>query len=215
MDEDDRGSLFLGNYTKDEHHAATVYRSGDGGLTWSRAYCHENNHHIHTVRWDDHAKRLYIAYGDGPSGGQACSDDRGRSWTILAEGAGQGHTDVALTPDWVFWGSDDQGALVWRQDRLSGRSEPLLGSHQCIWFTVAGESRIYVGSMTSTRVAAQRAALLASPDQGATWQKIMETEPASRGFEKGFTAESRNLSAAGWLYFSAEDRSYRVRALPD
>jgi len=218
MDEDDDGSLYAGNYTKDARHVATLYKSTDGGRSWTEVFRHEANHHIHTVRWDERAKRLYIAYGDGPTRGQAYSDDRGATFQILAQGPDQGHTDVAFTDDYVLWASDDQSGRVYRVSRTSGAAETLLGWSQFMWFAVADGPQVYIGTVTSSRFGGERAALLASSDQGNTWQKVLETALSHGPYAQGWYAESREASAGGWLYCTGGDesgpKSYRVRRLP-
>jgi len=209
MEEDDQGSLYAGNYNKVPGQVATLYKSTDGGITWNVIFQEPDNDHIHTVRWDDRAKRLYIAYGDGPTRGQAYSDDRGGSFQVLDSGRGQGHTDVAFTTDYVIWAADDGKGHIWRTDRRKGATEMLLGRSQYMWWAVAGDEQVYIGTMASQ--AGDRACLLASTDQGTTWQKLIETSPADADYGQGFVAESRNLSAAGWLYCAAEGVSYRVR----
>lgn len=212
MDEDELGNLYAGNYIKDDQHAATLYKSADGGATWTEIFRDASNQHIHTVRWDDQAKRLYIAFGDNSATrGQAYSDDRGATFTILAQGRGQGHTDVAFTLDYVFWASDDQSGRILRVERQTGRMQALTGLSQFMWFAVAGGQQVYVGTMASQKAGGERAALLASADQGETWQKLLETEPSAGAYEQGFNAESRALSADGWLYCSGGGASYRIR----
>lgn len=212
MDEDDRGTLYAGNYIKDDQHVATLYKSTDGGVSWTEVFRDASNQHIHTVRWDDRAKQLYIAFGDNSATrGQAYSDDRGATFSVLAEGRDQGHTDVTFTNDYVFWASDDQSGRVFRVDRQTGFTEPLMGVSQFMWFAVADSRQVYVGTMTSQKAGGERAALLASADQGNTWQKLMETEPSRGAYDQGFNAESRNLSAAGWLYCAGGGVSYRIR----
>ncbi len=215
MDEDDLGNLYAGNYVKDAEHVATLHKSADGGATWTIAWQDARNHHIHTVRWDDRAKRLYIAYGDTSAArGQAYSDDRGATFTTLAEGRKEGHTDVAFTRDYVIWASDDQTGRILRVARNTGRTHTLEGSPQFMWFAVAGDEQVYVGTMTAAREGGQRAALLASEDQGATWRKLIETGVSDGPYGQGFIAESRALSAGGWLYCWGGGQSYRVRRAP-
>ncbi len=215
LTEDDQGALYLGNYIKTEGTIATLYKSTDDAATWQEIWHDPLNHHIHTVRWDDLSGRLYIAFGDSRWRGQAHSDDRGDTFTIEARGPHQGHTDVAFTTDYIFWGSDDQSGRLFRVSRQTGQSETLLAGSQFMWFTVAHAQQVYVGTVTSDPAGGERAALLASPDQGQTWQKLIETDPSAGGYDQGFGAESRHLTANGWLYCtSVATPSYRLRRTP-
>jgi hypothetical protein len=211
MDEDDEGNLYAGNYIKDDEHVATLYKSQDQGLSWTEVFRQDDNQHIHTVRWDDRAGRLYVAFGDSRTRGQAYSDDRGATFTTIAQGPDQGHTDVACTDDYVFWASDDQSGRVFRVDRSTGASQALMGRSQFMWFAVAGDQQIYIGTGTSRKEGGERAALLASADQGNTWQKLLESELSAGPYDQGFYAESRVLTANGSLYCSDAHVSYRIR----
>jgi hypothetical protein len=218
MDEDDEGSLYAGNYTHDDQHIAALYKSTDDGLTWAVIWSDPLNQHIHTVRWDDADKRLYIAFGDGALRGRAYSDDRGATFHDLARHFHDGPTDGAFTDDFAFWGTDNGSGQLWRVSRTTGAQEELLGDSQYLWFTVAAGKQIFVGTVTSRQDGGERAALLASADQGATWLKLLETDESTGPYTRGFSAESRELSAGGWLYCTGgaegASKSYRVRLRP-
>lgn len=213
MTEDDLGNLYAGNYTKREGIDATVYKSTDGGVSWMDIYHQQENNHIHTLGWDDRAKRLHIAFGDTAQRGQAYSDDYGKTFTIVTQGRDEGNTDVAFTRDYVIWASDDQSGRVFRVNRETGDSETLMGYSQFMWFSVANDEQIYIGTMTSREEGGERACLLASSDQGTTWQKLLETDPSTGPYTQGFLAESRQLSDNGWLYCSDMNKSYRIRRI--
>jgi photosystem II stability/assembly factor-like uncharacterized protein len=213
MTEDDRGNLYIGNYCKTEGIDATVYKSTNGGVSWVDIYHQNENHHIHTIGWDDRAKRLYIAFGDTARRGQAYSDNYGETFKIIAQGRDEGNTDVAFTRDYVIWASDDQSGRVFRVSRETGNSETLMGQSQFMWFAVAKDEQIYVGTMTSKEEGGERACLLASSDQGTTWQKLLETDLSTGPYNQGFFAESRQLSSNGWLYCSNMNKSYRIRRI--
>lgn len=217
MDEDDLGNLYAGNYIKDAEHIATLYKSTDDGDTWSIVFTDAGNHHIHTVRWADDQKRLYIAFGDGATRGQAYSDDRGGTWKTIASAPDQGHTDVAFTSQHIIWASDDQSGRIFTVDKASGRTiQTVRDDLQFMWFAVAGGDQVFVGSAVSE--ADQHAVLVASSDGGMSWQKILSSpETATEAYSDGMIAESRYLSAGGWLYFTrsgATIQSYRVRKTP-
>lgn len=211
MDEDDQGNLYAGDYIKEKGYGATLYKSTDGGVTWTVVFHDPDNHHIHTVRWDDNLERLYIAYGDRRSRGQAYSDDRGQTWITLASGPDQGDTDVGLTTDYILWLSDNERGNILRENRQTGVADTVLTGRQYMWFIVTQADQVYVGTMASSRSHGEGAALLASADQGQTWQKLIATPPSQHSYDQGLSGESRNLSANGWLYCSDSQQSYRVR----
>ena len=215
MDEDDVGNLYAGNYMKDPEHVATLYKSADTGATWTPVFVDGATQHIHSVRWDQAGQRLYIAFGDGPERGQAYSDDRGATWQIIVRGPQEGDTDVALTRDFVFWCTDNGSGQIQRVDRATGATRVFAGVPQNVWFAVAAGEQIYAGTVTALEFGGDRAVLVASADQGQTWQKLSETALSTGPYSQGFFAESRELSAGGWLYCTGGDqhgpRSYRIR----
>lgn len=211
MEEDDQGNLYAGDYIKQEGYVATLYKSADGGATWTIVFRDPNNHHIHTVRWDNQYKRLYIAYGDRQSRGQAFSDDRGQTWVTIASGVDEGDTDVSLTNDYIIWLSDDASGRVFLANRGGGAVDGVLRGTQYMWFTVAQGDLIYIGTMASNHSRGKRAALLASSDQGQSWQKLIETPPSTQPYDQGLYGDSRHLSTNGWLYCTDPQQSYRIR----
>jgi hypothetical protein len=217
MTEDDRGAQYAGLYLKDAEHHAVIYKSEDRGVAWFVVFERPDNHHVHTVRWDDAAKRLYTAWGDTASRGQAYSDDRGATWVTIVTGPREGHTDVAFTRDYVVWCTDDQSGGIIRVGRADSRSEWLTGYTGFIWSGMARDTQLYVCTMTSLPNGGDRAALLASNDQGETWQKLLETSPSVEPYSRGVIAESRELTTDGWIYVTVADAvgpvSYRVRRM--
>jgi photosystem II stability/assembly factor-like uncharacterized protein len=213
MTEDDCGGLYAGNYCSWDGLPATVYKSEDEGVTWNAVFQTDDGKHIHTVGWDEIGKKLYVAWGDGAKRGEGYSADYGETFHVIARGPFQGHTDVAFTNNYMIWASDDQTGRVFRVSRKTGQSETLMGRSQFMWFAVADGEQIYVGTMTSKKEGGERAALLASSDQGSTWQKVLETDVSTGPYTQGFNAESRRLSANGWFYCSDMTQSYRIRRI--
>ena len=219
MEEEERsGALYAGWYPPRDHpsYYARVLRSLDEGASWQEVFAAEELDHVHAVRWDDRWRRLYIACGDTPRRGQAVSDDGGRSWQWLWRGAKQGHTDVALTANRVVWGSDDYlgRLLIAPRDNLHPGRTVLWAEGSQIWFVVAEERQVFAGTFVERSGSREPAVLLASPDEGDTWQKVLEFRDGELGC-KGLSGESRRLSRGGWLYFSTDTgASYRVRRRP-
>jgi len=138
--------------------------------------------------------------------------DFGKTFTKLPIGEIQGHTDVGITTDYILWGSDDGSGRVYRHYRGRDDYDIVLWGSQYIWFILSSGNQVYVGTMPSRK--GQRGALLASDNQGLTWQKILELDPPStKAYNQGFYGESRKITPNGWIFFSGSERSYRVRKL--
>jgi hypothetical protein len=217
MDEDEAtGTLYVGNYSPRHHpiEMATVYKSMDEGETWQPVFTDNRLDHIHTVRYDPIFDRMYIAAGDDSTPrGQAWSDDNGKSWKWIANGRGNGHTDLAFSDHFVFWGSDDWYGRIIRSTRAQvqeGETILFAKRHQ-IWWVVARNQQIYAGTFLEHPKSQSGAFLIASDNEGHTWQKLIEVGQAGPKL-KAFLGESRRLTSDGWVYFStSEGQSYRVR----
>lgn len=215
MAEDDRGRLYFGAYKHDSDSGpAQLFASDDDGEAWTEVFRDEGVTHIHTVRWDDRTERLYISFGDTrDERGQAVSTDRGKTFEILARGEDQGHTDIAFSRDYLFWGNDDGSGRLYRYDVQHKKGRALFAGDQFVWFIVADGDQVYAGTVPP-KTARTPAALLASSDQGETWQKILEVSVDDPAYLVGVRGDSRFLSSDGWLYFVAGSATYRVRRSP-
>jgi hypothetical protein len=201
MAQDAFGNVYAGNYVFGRESIATLYKSEDDGKTWKTVFRDKQNHHIHTVRVDETS--VYIAFGDtAEKRGQAFSPDGGASWQMLAQGPEQGHTDAVITEAFVFWGSDSKyGAATYRYNRRTKAEKVVLRGGQYVWWLAADTVHdiVYFGTMTARKTGGEKPVIMASRDQGRTWQKLMELGSSSRNYE-GFRCCSREVSKNGWLY---------------
>jgi photosystem II stability/assembly factor-like uncharacterized protein len=211
-------TIYAGVYTRKQRprYIAKLLKSADEGETWEIIFQNDRLDHIHSVRWDPKYRRLYLSAGDGAHRGQAYSEDAGKTWRWINAGGKQGHTDVAISENNVFWGSDDNLGRILRapRDPVRDGATILWASDHHVWWVIAEGRQLYAGTLTGERIKNTGAYLLASADEGNTWQKLLEDSDggAPRG---AFLAESRQLSAAGWLYCSTiSGKSYRVRRMP-
>jgi photosystem II stability/assembly factor-like uncharacterized protein len=211
-------TIYAGVYTRKERprYIARLLKSNDEGQTWQTIFEDSQLDHIHTVRWDPKYKRLYLSAGDGGRRGQAYSNDSGLTWHWINTGGKQGHTDVAISENNVFWGSDDNLGRILRAPRESvgdGRTILWASDHH-VWWVIAKGRQLYAGTLTGERKKYTGAYLLASADEGKTWQKLLEDSDGGAALG-AFQAESRELTAAGWLYCSTmSGKSYRIRRIP-
>lgn len=218
MDEDEAtNTLYAGNYSPRDHPVdmATIFKSNDEGKTWKKVFSDNRLDHVHTVRYDQEYRRIYIATGDTSYRGEAYSDDQGKSWQWIDTGRGNGHTDVAFTNKFVLWGSDDSYGRICYSPRnpVSDCKDILFGRYHQVWWIIAKSKQIYAGTFVDDAKSRSGAFLLASNNEGQTWQKLMEVGKPGAG-AKAFFGESRNISSSGWIYFiTSTGKSYRVKKL--
>ena len=210
------GQLVMGNYpgpiTQDgKRMSATIFISNDKGLTWTPREIDSRCWHVHTVRWDEERHRLYVAYGDGDHRGEGYIDWQNDRLVITGSGRGHGYTDSVIGPDFIIWGSDDQTGRVLRMSPDGKDSNIVLGWSQYIWWMTGDNQAIYLGTMPGMAGGGERAAVLASSDKGHTWQKLVESQPSRKAYDRGWHADSRQISQQGWIYFSNEETAFRIR----
>jgi hypothetical protein len=216
MTELEPGVLAMGNYpgrpaNSHEGPGATVYLSKDDGVTWKPIELSPNCFHVHTVRWDGSLKRLYVAYGDASDRGEGYLSWPDLKLTVTGSGRGHGHTDIAITRDHILWGSDDQTGRILRDNHTGTRLETLLGWSQYIWWINGQDEQVYLGTMPGKKTGGEKPVILASSDQGKTWQKLLEGSVSRKDYDHGWGADSRQLSPQGWIYFSNDETAYRIR----
>lgn len=219
---EDEGShtLYAGNYSQKRRPVfiAKVFKSNDEGRTWHTIFEDERLDHIHSIQWDAKYRNLYITAGDGIHRGQAYSPDYGNTWYWINSGGKQGHTDVAISERYVLWGSDDSLGRILRAPRQpvrDGRAVVWQPYHH-VWWIVAERRQIYVGTFTSKGKREYSGAfLIASDDEGETWQRLLVEPPYENALFSGFVNDSRRLSAEGWLYCATSSgRAFRIRRTP-
>jgi photosystem II stability/assembly factor-like uncharacterized protein len=211
--------LYAGNYSLQKHpvYMAKIFKSADEGKMWQTIFEDDRLDHIHSVAWDTKFQNLYLTAGDTSHRGQAYSPDHGHTWRWLNSGGKQGHTDVAISEQHVFWGTDDNLGRVLRAPRTPAQDgKPVLWQpYHHVWWIVAQGRQIYAGTLTGQGKKKYTGAfLLASADDGENWQRLLEDSDGKSRFD-AFNGESRRLSADGWLYFATmSGKSYRIRRSP-
>jgi len=215
-EDEERHVLYAGNYSPQKHPVfmAKIFRSADEGKTWQTIFADDRLDHVHSVAWDPLYHNLYLNAGDTSQRGQAYSSDDGETWHWLNAGGKQGHTDIAISDRHVFWGTDDNLGRILRAPRSPARDgDPVLWQpYHHVWWIVARGRQIYAGTLTGQGKKKYTGAfLVASPDEGETWQRLLEDGDGQSRLD-ALNGESRRLSADGWLYFATmTGKNYRVR----
>jgi hypothetical protein len=142
----------------------------------------------------------------------------GNTWHWINSGGKQGHTDVAISERYVLWGSDDNLGRILRAPRQPVRDgrAVLWQPYHHVWWIVADRRQVYAGTFTCKGKREYSCAfLIASDDEGETWQRLLEESYDENARVSAFVAESRRLSAEGWLYCAtASGRASRIRRTP-
>jgi len=221
MTEDEAShTLYAGNYSPQKHpvYMAKVFKSTDEGKTWLTVFANDQLDHIHSILWDAKYNRLYMSAGDSRRRGQAYSQDSGVTWHWINSGGKQGHTDLAISDHYVLWGSDDNLGRVIRAPRSPVQDGKTIvwEPYHHVWWLVAENRQIYAGTLTGEGKKKYTGAfLLASADEGKTWQKLLEDTDGGVALSV-FNAESRRLSTDGWLYCVTDSgKAYRIRHMPN
>ena len=208
--------IYAGNYSRQRHppFMAKLFKSVDQGKTWQTIFQDEQLDHIHSVAWDANYGILYLTAGDTRHRGQAYSSDYGKTWNWLNTGGKQGHTDVAISEHYVFWGTDDNLGRILRAPRKPVEDgHPILWQpYHHVWWIVVQGRQIYAGTLTGQGKKKYTGAfLMASADEGETWQRLLEESDGKSPLDV-FCGESRHLSADGWLYCATSGgKTYRIR----
>ena len=215
-EDEERHILYAGNYSPQRHpvYMAKIFKSADEGKTWQTIFADDRLDHIHSLAWDAKYETLYLTAGDTSHRGQAYSSDYGKTWRWLNSGGKQGHTDVAISEQHVFWGTDDNLGRVLRAPRTPAQDgQPVLWQpYHHVWWIVAQGRQIYAGTLTGQgKKKFTGAFLIASADDGESWQRVWEDSDGKSRLD-AFNGESRRLSAGGWLYGATmSGKTYRIR----
>ncbi|MDD2807206.1 MAG: hypothetical protein PHW95_01645, partial [Patescibacteria group bacterium] len=113
--EDDQGNLYTGQYSLVATGAAQLYKSADGGVTWSNISptAFSTARHIHYVYWDQYRNKLFVAIGDAGQNNVFVSDDHGATFSVW----GSAEQTVAIVSDqqYIYGVRDTAGSrFIWR-----------------------------------------------------------------------------------------------------
>jgi len=216
MCEDDRKRLYVGEYGGSwSDTCAFIYRSNDGGQTWSTVY-EGTGRHVHFLRYDRWNNVVYASIGDGEGRQQiitSCSG--GASWdTLSIDGCLAQPTDMMATEDHRIFGSDcgSETNCIYRtaDNETFDVTLPLDGQRNAYVWDIGGDPESFIIAGTVALMDAWSAvAMYASRDGGATWAvyKKLGTLPEWNGISDITKFDSR-----GHAYYSCGDPMHGCRA---
>jgi hypothetical protein len=126
-----KGSIYAGEYG-DPASPVLLWRSNDGGQTFSVAASFDDVRHIHSVQADPSVSgRIWVTIGDSVKQSRiGYSDDAGRTFKFITDGVYPRSRAVSLmfTRQAVYWGTDtpDVPAGLYRWDRKTKAIDQVL-----------------------------------------------------------------------------------------
>lgn len=197
MDEDSAGYLYAGEYSTGDgsETCAYIYKSVDNAANWTTIWNNpDSTRHIHFVKVDPYTDYIYASQDNAGAHKKIIrSVDGGANWTTLGSGDMRWcPTSVAFGSGYRLFGSDNAGE-VWAQGirktvddvNFTDVYVPPTTDRDVFWNGghVRSDGLIIFGSWTQANN--ERATIIASIDDGATWTilETMATGVGNRGFQ--------------------------------
>ena len=205
IDEDSKGRLFAGIYTRGQTKNARIYRSDDFGASWRSIFFDSKARHIHFVTVDKATDNIYASVGDKsvPESNVAYvlrSVDGGNNWKRILKHIPQIVAIKTIRGERLF-GTDDvgNGELYRTTDDKKFCKVLDTGAHSCCFWIRQDEvsGRIYA-SFVSGEAAKKTSGIYVSDDNGLTWSVY-------RSFKTNLPYEGSSRSSNfcnGIMYFS-------------
>jgi photosystem II stability/assembly factor-like uncharacterized protein len=205
IDEDANGKLFIGVYTRGKNKNAKIYRSTDGGASWTLVYFDSKARHIHAITVDKANNNVYATVGDKfvPESNIAYilrSEDSGNRWDKILKHLPQ-MVAVHAIPGARLFGTDDVGNGELYRSTDDKKTQKVLdtGAHSCgFWIRHDVASGRIFASFVSGEAPKKTTAIYQSHDKGLTWS-------IHRSFETNLPYEGSSRASnihKGTLYYS-------------
>jgi lipopolysaccharide/colanic/teichoic acid biosynthesis glycosyltransferase len=195
--EDSRGHLFAGTYTHGrEATLAVVYRSRDGGGSWSASYSDPSGRHVHAVAADPWRGAVYACVGDDfgrwKTKRVVRTLDGGESWEEIL-GAMPQTTSVVATPTARLFGSDKPGLAQIYRTTDDERFEVTHSDEQALYFfwlrRASDGGHLFAGGVSASDEA-PHAAVYRSTDDGRSWHVVRQVEAARKNDGSAFASNA-------------------------
>lgn len=175
---DNEENVYYGEYWGNpERSPVYLYRSNDGGVTWTVQHTFENDdriRHVHSVQYDLYEDKLWVTTGDSDSEcGIYCSGDQGKT----LEGIGKGDkswcaVSLIFTDDYVYWGTDSPQTRNWiyRYHRRNGTRERLGEMPGPVYYsTKAGDRLVFATAVENVKKESDGSAHILTSTDGIDW----------------------------------------------
>lgn len=220
MDEDSLGNLYVGEYGGEwDANCAYIYKSTNGGLTWSIAYDSLAygwpGRHIHMVKVDKKNDYIYATQGDGNERARLIrSTDHGKTWTTLQAG----NTDfqyitMVFFPDYRLFGTDSQNPnkIIRTSDDITFLSIFEFNGkiNEYVWSSSNNNDIAFVGTVSES--VGGPVGLYETRDKGDSWCKVKDLGITTLDYQ-GVNSIS-NFSPDGFAYYhdNLNNKTYRFK----
>lgn len=182
------GNLFVGAYHMEQTGYQRLWKSTDGGDTWTRidvfADEYPNERHIHSMRVDRSNDYIYVSIGDAGTRGTFVSKDQfATSPTRLTPDSSPGPTCITISDESVYISTDVAGTTNYLQEVSDDYTQlkniwtvPVPFQLAPLYFAaVAGNDEIWLVSRNDNSVPTQFASifkLTKSSGKGNKWQLV-------------------------------------------
>lgn len=201
------GVIVFGEYSRITDSAVGLWRSTDDGVTWIEVLSYINGveiRHFHSIKADLYENGTwYATSGDSPSQSKFFkSVDHGVTWEMIAQGSKYKTTEIVVTGEYLYWGTDGEGAgnsiyRVPKNDVLA--LEELYSTQNTFLCMRKSGNRIYAGIYVNGANNTDRnvAEVVYSDDEGRTWQTAVKFPTNGAA---GFSRFAKGMDRWGNMY---------------
>jgi hypothetical protein len=177
-----QGALFAGAYTRGRNITlAVVYRSNDGGQSWSNCYTDPTGRHVHAISFDPWQNAVYVSVGDDfgkwKTKRVVRSLDGGESWTEILTAMPQ-VVPIIATPAARLFGSDQPGITCLYRTIDDEHFDVVRFDDRKLYFfwlrREASGGRLFASGV-SAGACEPRATIYRSIDDGLSWHDVWQT----------------------------------------
>jgi len=185
IDKSTNGTLFVGACYQTQYHVS-VYKSTDGGNTWSLAWHNWDGsvyQHVHHIHADPNSSRVYVGIDDNASTWSGSriiyTDDEGSTWTEIdptqRKVVGKDYYPTYFGDGTYKLGGGETylmgSASIYRSKDDLNMDMPMLGLSGVRSFQDFGDDSVILCG-TSTNMMATENCIMMSTDKGKSWKAI-------------------------------------------
>lgn len=212
------GDIYIGNYQANWEGAPTIFKSSDGGLTWTTLYSFGGEGHIHALRHNPSTGLMWCWIGDPGKSSYGLYYASSpftiwyNSWSTSTVIGGRNMMSFEVYGNYIYFAEHDRTnylGIVWRSDATNPNN---LGALEEVWrgnFPLNNYVKRYGSFMLSSGhgyagAGVRTIRLGGSADVGAafgpnTWQDV-HIDGSTDNDDFGLSEASDHVSLNGWAF---------------